>query len=486
MKKSKIFPLTLMLALVACSSLPLTAPATQANLVTSLAVNLDGDIQIPPQIAAKLASDLSIQDQAVDAFVQTESERLAAKLQTAANVPEEKALQQLLQAKSPHSSPSSSYPLHTNPQLQPNTAEVFVDAEEIYPMVFETLAQAKQRIQVDLFVMGGEIGMRLARQLVERHKTGIEVLIMTDPGLGYVGPTKKQVAQVVRYLKAEGLGFKTYPLHHIPTPPGLLANLTQLDHNKLIVVDNQTLIMGGMNFFDMALPNRDTMFRIQGPLVQEASQMMWLDWSLPPKRLTAFAVKAGGEVAQMRLTKTDAFERSTKERILANIRQAQKSIYIEMFEMSEPEITQELIQAHQRGVDVRVLLDQKNGNEKYTGLIPIPNNMPNVWPIREFLKQKLPVRWFKPYRSNQELHRKVLVFDERVVIAGSTNLTTQALNTFRETGFELVGAAVPQRLLAVFKEDWEQHSIPIASLTLKQKLYARMVEYLDKRYMGWW
>lgn len=389
--------------------------------------------------------------------------------------------------------PTFRNPTATNPQLTLNEAEMFIDGEAIYPMVFETVDSARVRIQLDLFVFGGEIGMKLAQKLVERKKMGVQIMVMMDPNLGFAGPTKKQVMQVVEYLKSEGVAFKTYPLHHIPSPHGLLAGKFQIDHNKLIVVDNKYLIMGGMNFFDMAVPNRDVMFRIQGPLVQETTEMMLLDWSLPQKNgyeayvAPHFTVPAAArEKAAMRLIKTDAFERSTKQRVLDNIRNAKRKIYIAMFEFSDMDIVNALIDAHRRGLDVKIIMDKKNGNDKYSGGIPIPSFMPNILPAREFINNNMQARWFKPFKEHQELHKKVLMFDDDVVMTGSTNLTYQALNSFRETSFELRGTVIPKRMHELFQEDWNLYSEKIEKLTTKQKILAEAVEYMDKRFLGWW
>ncbi|GMA49494.1 hypothetical protein GCM10025857_08510 [Alicyclobacillus contaminans] len=57
-----------------------------------------------------------------------------------------------------------------------------------------------------------------------------------------------------------------------------------------------------------------------------------------------------------------------KTQALAMIRGSQKYCYLDMYELSDPDIIQALIAAHERGTDVRVVLDATESNSQHVGL----------------------------------------------------------------------------------------------------------------------
>lgn len=381
-------------------------------------------------------------------------------------------------------------------QFQSNKVELFIDGNEIYPMVYETLNKAKSSIQIDLFVLGGKIGQKVADILIEKFKSGVDVRVIHDPSLGFGGPTKKQIMPVIESLKNNGVPFRLYPINLMPTfkKSGLLTNRFQIDHNKLMVIDKEIAIMGGMNMFDAAEFNHDLMFKITGPLAIDLSKDLEYEWNLPGNPFNSLSPYLPDVTLpqledanyKLRVIKTDINERSTKTVLIDNINNAKSKIYIAMFEFSDPDIIAALVKAKKRGIDVRVLFDRKNLNGKYIPIVKIPDGMPNLYPIDELLKVQTSVKWYNPQLNGEELHMKLAIFDSKKVICGSSNFTTQALTTFRETSFEMIGDEIPLKLEKMFLHDWEVRGTLITKLTLKQKLIVSMIKFMDKRYISWW
>lgn len=389
--------------------------------------------------------------------------------------------------------------VHTNPKLQENVVETFIDRAQIDAMFNETIALAQESVQIDMFVFGGKAGLEKAQKIIDRHRqlpNGLKIEIMVDPGLGHGGPTRKQAMQVVDFLKANGVEPMLYDLSKIPTPKGIIAGRAQIDHNKLIVVDNQVAIVGGVNFFDFGINNHDIMMRIRGPLAEELNQMMHLDRGVTelaqvarPKQIYNYSYKAESSVTEnalVRLTKTDGFERSTKERLLENIANAEKRIYIAMLEFSDRDVVKALAEAKVKKphLDIRVIMDPKNNNAQY-GAPMVPDGIPNIMPATELMKRDIPVRWYTPTKPLEEIHMKAAMFDDEIVMQGSTNFTTQALETFRETGVELQGEATASKLQEMFLGDWAR-AVDVPAPTFGQRLLSRAIQHLDKYFQGFW
>jgi len=100
-----------------------------------------------------------------------------------------------------------------------------------------------------------------------------------------------------------------------------------------------------------------------------------------------------------------------QEAIVKEINGAKSEILVAMYFLTERDISRALVKAKERGVDVKVVLDQSQRTEKYAK--------------GRFLSQKgVPVRY--EYKPSGLLHDKFAVIDNRIVITGSFNWTASA------------------------------------------------------------
>lgn len=128
------------------------------------------------------------------------------------------------------------------------------------------------------------------------------------------------------------------------------------------------------------------------------------------------------------------------------IRNAQKSIYITMFiatyhpdhpKSPSNKLLQELVNAHKRGVKVRVILEQKrtySHKEQYNDLAYL------------FLKDAgIQIYLDSP---STKLHDKLIIIDERIIIIGSHNWSKSALDRNRETSIVNICPALAREYIA--------------------------------------
>ena len=382
--------------------------------------------------------------------------------------------------------------------FKPNKVQLFIDREEILPMMMGVIKNATKSIQIDVFLLGGNIGLEIAQELVKKKKEGLDIKITFDPNLGFSGTTRSEVMRVVDHLQKNQMDFRLFPLHLIPkVNDGFLKNKFQIDHNKLTVVDEKIFITGGFNLFDIGVVNRDLMLKIEGETAKEASNLMTYEWLLsdkysPEKVQSKYVYVVKGikdeqpTDAMVKIVKTAPNESTTKEELIKLIDSSQKSVYLAVLEFSDMDVTNALIRAHRRGVEVKVLMDRKNTNDKYAGGIPVPSYYPNIMPAIELFKNQVPVRWYDPRFQGQELHMKMCVIDGQKLLAGSTNFTRQAFTTFRETSVVVDGGSAPNKMVRTFLEDWTSHSTAIKKVTMKEKISAKVISFLDKKYYAWW
>jgi hypothetical protein len=128
--------------------------------------------------------------------------------------------------------------------------------------------------------------------------------------------------------------------------------------------------------------------------------------------------------------------------ILPIIRNAKKSIDVPIFFLTHKLIAGELMQAHLRGVGVRVIIDATAATNGYTK--------------HELLRAVgIPV---KVENWGGKMHMKAAVIDERISIIGSMNWTTAGERDNDENVLIIESDRVGQQMTRFFEEIWS--SIP--------------------------
>lgn len=108
--------------------------------------------------------------------------------------------------------------------------------------------------------------------------------------------------------------------------------------------------------------------------------------------------------------------------ILEILAQAQKSIKIAAFALTDKRISNQLIEAHKKGVDVSVIMDANNAKMPYSKGRMLADNKISVKYYEPKLRCNYKKKQFVPL-----MHRKCCIVDSNIVITGSTNLTNAGL-----------------------------------------------------------
>lgn len=107
-----------------------------------------------------------------------------------------------------------------------------------------------------------------------------------------------------------------------------------------------------------------------------------------------------------------------RDKIIQSIKNTKESLYIAAYSFTSREISQAVIDAVKRGVDVKVIMDfsqARNRFSKFTFLVKngVDVRTPNYTPRRK--------RFLIP-----KMHHKFIIFDKKYVMTGSYNLTASA------------------------------------------------------------
>ncbi|RLM11822.1 conjugal transfer protein [Gibbsiella quercinecans] len=98
--------------------------------------------------------------------------------------------------------------------------------------------------------------------------------------------------------------------------------------------------------------------------------------------------------------------------VLQTVNDAQQSIRLMGYNFTSPEVAKSLVDAKRRGVDVKVVLDQKSNDTR-----------PSVAAISLLVNAGIPVRTVSKYKI---MHDKVIITDSRNTEVGSFNYTRAA------------------------------------------------------------
>ncbi len=272
----------------------------------------------------------------------------------------------------------------------------------------------------------------------------------------------------------------------------------RLDHSKLLVIDGKEALIGGMNFAETVASNHDAMTRICGPIVRECKALFTNAWHFAVaqaerrgvpvpedyKDLESLAavddevIKAheqkrlneGWELGELRLTLTAPFVRNTRQPCIDMLAscEAGDQVMMQMLLLTDEPCIQAMVDAHNRGVNVRVILDP---NHSLYGVNCM--GAPNILAVKPFLENKLPIRNFSPDDAGQELHMKLVIVKrkngEMEFAMGSTNWTYGAFESNWEIfAFYKNCPKMCQRLIDMFEHDWANRThLPGREITSK-------------------
>jgi phosphatidylserine/phosphatidylglycerophosphate/cardiolipin synthase-like enzyme len=368
-------------------------------------------------------------------------------------------------------------PLLTGPVAQQavprsDSMQLLVDGTEIFPAAFELIDGAKTSIQMTFFLFGGDLGRKIGEKLLAKKAAGVDVQLIVDPSFGQAPSIINNIKPVIEELRAKGLDVRTYPTKLLPTPkPWLKA--AAITHAKLIVRDGEEAMIGGMNFLDSEMINRDYMLRVKGGLASHLKDVMNGDWTLSGNKPPKASRSEGWDMGE-----TSPTEQSIRPLWVNAINAAQRSIDIEMLLMDNPDGIRALLAAHQRGVKVRVLLDETNiGKYSNPLLEKLPlKGAPNWSAVRRLLDAGIQVGWYQPRQKYELLHAKTAVIDGTTGLIGSANFTVRAWGQNREVSLKFADGAAVTRLQSELNTDWQQRSKRITGLTKWQQFAAKVWE----------
>ena len=265
---------------------------------------------------------------------------------------------------------------------------------------------AKSSIDIAAYGFSGQD--KIINALKKAKERGVIIRgVVDDYGTSLYSDTTKIIDE---------FGFKTdvfVPIAQRKFNEQFTRSQSALMHNKFVIVDSKYLWTGSTNITDSCMTfNANNSIVIYSPEIsqiyeKEFSQMYEnnkfhvLKDVIPDK--TDIKINSDTSISVFFSPKDKAISKG----VLPLINKSSKSIYISMFYLTNYWITDALINAHNKGVEIKIIADAT--------LMKEPKSQ-----ILKLRQHNIPV---KIENWNGKMHQKSAVFDEEYTIVASTNWT---------------------------------------------------------------
>lgn len=303
---------------------------------------------------------------------------------------------------------------------------LLTDEGEVLPEMLDAVKGARQKIDFTMFSLSDSgAGKEMIDVLVDKAKTGLDVRVTVDQVGSAMFPVGAGRGMRERL---EDAGISVAVNNRIE---GLKLN--NVDHRKLLVVDDQVAFTGGMNLSKKFGKWHDVMVKVEGPGAARLGAHFldrWTDLAGPEAAAAADAkagtsrtlpstkppavAQAGDGVAL--LANFPGREMHASDHLLENLTKADRRAWILTPTLSDPAVVKGLVEAAERGVDVRVAV---SGPEGWIGTKALRV-------VGQTFYRELVNAGVKVYEQPGMSHAKVSLVDD-VASVGSLNMTRRAM-----------------------------------------------------------
>ncbi|HJR60193.1 MAG TPA: phospholipase D-like domain-containing protein [Vicinamibacterales bacterium] len=329
-----------------------------------------------------------------------------------------------------------------------NRVTVFTNGPEFYPAMLDAIRSATRSINLECYIFQpGRIADQFIDALCERAGLGVNVTVVVDA----IGSFNLW-GRPLRRLRNGGCRVEAYQ----QVEWHRLARLNNRTHREMLVVDGRVAFIGGAGVADWwaypvktKKPWRDTMARIEGPIVaalQGVAAENWLECCgeimtgpdyfpnlEPAGETTGFVIKSSPS------------DRATASRVAFQLLMEGADHHVRIstpYFLPDRALRQALVNLAKRGVAVDVIVPGGHTDQRWVRLASR-----RMW--GQLLGAGVRIH---EYRAGMS-HNKVLIVDELWVVLGTTNIDNRSFEHNDEINVALRDPAVAARLLKDYRQD---------------------------------
>jgi cardiolipin synthase len=307
------------------------------------------------------------------------------------------------------------------PPREGNRFELLPTGEGAFAAILEALESATRSIHISTLILGvDEVGDAILEVLRRKAEAGLEVRVLLDSLF------KRRAGRrpLVAFERAGGRVAWFMPVWHLPFRRQLRANLRL--HRKIIVVDGELAIVGGMNLAHEYMgptPDpkrwRDLSARVRGPAVADLAAIFRADWAFAAREqlsVPELRPTAGDGTLQVVGSGPDVADDLLYDAFLSLVFAARDRLWIATpYFVPDEGLLRALVLAVRRGVDVRIIVPARSNHRSadYAGASY----------LRALAAAGGTICCYEPAM----LHAKAVLVDNAVAGIGSANLDMRSL-----------------------------------------------------------
>ena len=356
-----------------------------------------------------------------------------------------------------------------------NHVQILANGEGTYPKLWKDLESAEDLITWHVFwFKPGRLADRLADILVDRARAGVTVLFLYD----YVGSMGIPDAYYDRLREA---GVEVHPFRKPRW--NRLYKFQQRMHSRAVVIDGRIGYTGGFAIADEWAGDgrhedqwRDTSVRLEGPIVSQLQTSFLSNWAeacgdlVVGKRVVPPELdEPGSTVAGIMYDAPSLGSTKAERYFMLSIGGARERLYVtNPYFVPDRNFRRALIEAVERGVDVRVLTPGRNNDRMSTYYAGRAN-------FEELIEGGVRIFEYRPTM----VHAKTLVADGIWASIGTVNFDNRSMVLNDEVAMVARDRGCGEALERLFLEDLEYaDEVPLEALRsrgafdrLKERFY---------------
>ncbi len=279
--------------------------------------------------------------------------------------------------------------------------------------IIDSINNAQESIYLAIYELTNK---KISKALINAYNKNIKVIIITDDQTYLHSDELK---------KLEEEGIEVYKD----------LSKSSLMHNKFLIIDNETIWTGSGNYTYYAFyRNYENFLKIRDKQLAKAYYDEFLELINNEK-----IPKCSND---FNITLCFSPEDKIESKIVNLINEANSSINVAMFSFTSEKISTALIDAKNRNVNVKVILDKgwSEQNSRYSQYSNLKNNNIAI----------------KLDGSSYKLHDKFLVIDSKIVATGSFNYTKKANTSNRENELFIYKKNISLKYNQEFFKIWKE------------------------------
>lgn len=335
-----------------------------------------------------------------------------------------------------------------SPFLEGNTVELLNNGDAFYPPMLAAIQGAQRSITIEAYIYwAGDIGRTFADALAERARAGCNVKILLDAiGSASIG------SEILDVLEAGGCQVAWYN----PIRWYTLGRFNNRTHRKSLIIDGRVAFTGGAGIADHWRGNargphewRDMQIRLEGQAVVPLQTGFAHNWQQTTGELLSgdayypIIGPCGPLAVQTLLSSPETGASAVRTMYYLSIVCARKSIYIaNPYFIPDPVAIETLIEARQRGVDVRIMVSGIR-NDNWLA------RHNSVRLFGRLLEAGIEVQEF----NRTMLHHKTMVVDREWATVGTANFDNRSFAHNEESNVCFFDRTLAGQLHDIFLDD---------------------------------